>query len=67
MVTARNAIGTAFCWLLLRGRMIPSPLAWLGVIASVLLMLYWLWRIRVEKTFLGIVSVGTPQVSGATK
>lgn len=33
------AIGsTLFCWLLLRGRMIPSPLAWLGVIASVLLV-----------------------------
>jgi len=26
-----------FCWLLLRGRMIPTGLAWLGVIASVLL------------------------------
>jgi hypothetical protein len=33
------AVGsTAFCWLLLRGRMIPVPLAWLGVIASVLLV-----------------------------
>lgn len=28
---------TAFAWLLLRGRMVPAPLAWLGVIASVLL------------------------------
>ena len=33
------AVGsTAFCWLLLRGRMIPVPLAWLGVGASVLLV-----------------------------
>lgn len=28
---------TVFSWLLLRGRMIPVPLAWLGVVASVLL------------------------------
>jgi hypothetical protein len=27
-----------FCWLLLRGRMIPVPLAWLGVLGSVLLV-----------------------------
>ncbi len=33
------AVGSAlFCYLLLRGRMIPIPLAWLGVIASVLLV-----------------------------
>jgi hypothetical protein len=33
------AVGsTFFCWLLLRGRMIPVPLAWLGVAASVLLV-----------------------------
>lgn len=33
------AVGsTIFCWLLLRGRMIPVPLAWLGVVASVLLV-----------------------------
>ena len=33
------AVGsTLFCWLLLRGRMIPTPLAWLGVAASVLLV-----------------------------
>lgn len=32
------AVGsTLFCWLLLRGRMIPVPLAWLGVVASALL------------------------------
>ncbi len=31
------AVGsTAFCWLLLRGRMIPVGLAWLGVVASIL-------------------------------
>jgi len=34
------AVGsTFFSWLLLRGRMIPIPLAWLGVIASVLLVI----------------------------
>ncbi|HXI03011.1 MAG TPA: DUF4386 domain-containing protein [Candidatus Saccharimonadales bacterium] len=33
------AVGsTLFSWLLLRGRMIPVPLAWLGVAASVLLV-----------------------------
>jgi hypothetical protein len=33
------AVGsTLFCWLFLRGRMIPTPLAWLGVYASVLLV-----------------------------
>ena len=33
------AVGSAaFCWLLLRGRMIPAALAWLGVIASALLV-----------------------------
>ena len=33
------AVGsTLTCWLLLRGRMIPVPLAWLGVVASVLLV-----------------------------
>lgn len=33
------AVGsTLFCWLLLRGRMIPTALAWLGVLASVLLV-----------------------------
>jgi len=29
---------TLFCWLLLRGRMIPTVLAWLGVVSSVLLV-----------------------------
>jgi hypothetical protein len=34
------AVGSAiFCWLLLRGRMIPAGLAWLGLTASVLLAL----------------------------
>lgn len=33
------AVGSSlFCWLFLRGRMIPVPLAWLGVGASVLLV-----------------------------
>ena len=29
---------TAFSWLLLRGRLIPVPLAWLGVVASLILV-----------------------------
>ncbi len=29
---------TMFCWLLLRGRMIPAPLSWLGFLSSVLLV-----------------------------
>lgn len=34
------AVGsTAFAYLLLRGRMIPVPLAWLGVVASVVLVI----------------------------
>ncbi len=33
------AVGSAiFCWLLLRGRMIPVALAWLGVVASAFLV-----------------------------
>jgi len=33
------AVGSLlFCWLLVRGRMIPAPLAWLGVLASALLV-----------------------------
>jgi hypothetical protein len=33
------AIGsTFFCWLLLRGRMLPRTLAWTGVVASVILV-----------------------------
>ena len=33
------AVGsTLFCWLLLRGRMVPVPLAWFGVVASVLVV-----------------------------
>ena len=33
------AVGSLlFCWLLLRGRMIPVAMAWLGVLASVLLV-----------------------------
>jgi hypothetical protein len=33
------AVGsTLFCWLLVRGRLIPTPLAWFGVLASVLLV-----------------------------
>ena len=34
------AVGsTFFCWLLLRGQMIPQSLGWLGVVASVLLVI----------------------------
>jgi hypothetical protein len=34
------AVGsTFFCWLLLRGRMLPRPLAWTGVVASGLLVI----------------------------
>jgi Domain of unknown function (DUF4386) len=34
------AVGsTMFCWLLLRGRVIPVALAWLGVLASVLVVI----------------------------
>jgi len=29
---------TLFCWLLLRGRMIPAALGWLGLLASILLL-----------------------------
>lgn len=37
------AVGsTFFSWLLLRGRMIPIPLSWLGVVASVLLVVGWI-------------------------
>jgi len=30
---------TAFSWLLLRGRLIPVPLAWIGVVASIILVI----------------------------
>ena len=34
------AVGsTIFCWLLLRGRLIPTALAWLGVLASAFLVI----------------------------
>jgi hypothetical protein len=39
MAASFFAVGsTLFSWLLLRGRMIPVPLVWLGVVASVLLV-----------------------------
>ena len=44
----------------------PALLA-TGVLLPIVAMFYWLWRVRVRKTFPGIVGVGTPQVSGATK
>lgn len=42
--------------------LLPIP-----VLLPVAVMLYWLWRIRIRKNLLGIVGVGTRQVSGATK
>jgi uncharacterized membrane protein len=42
--------------------LLPIP-----VLAPIVVMLYWLWRVRIRKTLLGIVGVNTPQVSGATK
>jgi hypothetical protein len=42
--------------------LLPIP-----VLLPIAAMLYWLWRIRVRKTFLGIVSVSPPQVSVVTK
>lgn len=30
---------TAFSWLLLRGRLVPVPLAWIGVVASIILVI----------------------------
>ena len=39
LVATFFAVGSLlFSWLLLRGRMIPMPLAWIGVVASVLLV-----------------------------
>jgi hypothetical protein len=44
------AMGSAiFCWLLLRGRMIPALLAWLGVLASIL------WIIGLPLQLVGIL------------
>jgi hypothetical protein len=37
------------------------------VLLPMVVMFYWLWRIRVRQTLPGIVSISTPQVSGATK
>ena len=42
--------------------LLPIP-----VLLPVAVMLYWLWRIRIRKTLLGIVSISTPLVTGATK
>lgn len=40
------AVGsTLFCWLLLRGRMIPTALAWLGLIASAMMVVIQLLQI----------------------
>jgi hypothetical protein len=44
------AVGsTLFCWLLLRGRMIPVALAWLGVLASVL------WVVGLPLQLIGVL------------
>lgn len=48
------AVGsTLFSWLLLRGRMIPTPMAWLGVVASALLV------VLVPLQFTGLLGSGT--------
>ena len=48
------AVGsTLFCWLLLRGRMIPVTLAWLGVAASVLLVVF--LPLQLTVSFAGLV------------
>jgi hypothetical protein len=44
----------------------PALLA-VGVLLPIVAMAYWLWRILIRKTFLGIIGVNTPQVSGAMK
>jgi uncharacterized membrane protein len=44
-----------------------SALLPIPVLAPVVVMLYWLWRLRIGKTSLGVVGVSTPQVRGATK
>jgi hypothetical protein len=44
----------------------PALLA-LPVLLVVMVMFYWLWRVRIRQTFLGSFGVSTPQVSGATK
>jgi hypothetical protein len=45
------AVGsTVFCYLLLRGRMVPVPLAWLGVVSSALLV------VLLPLQFIGAVS-----------
>ena len=49
------AVGsTIFSWLLLRGRMIPISLAWLGVVASVLLVV--LLPLRLAGVLSGLVT-----------
>jgi hypothetical protein len=48
------AVGSSiFSWLLLRGRMVPVPLAWLGVVASVPLVV--LLPLQLTVTFGGLI------------
>jgi hypothetical protein len=47
---------TIFCWLLLRARMIPMPLAWLGLFASLLLL------VALPLRMIGAVSSQTMQM-----
>jgi len=55
------AVGsTLFCWLLLAGRMIPAALAWLGVVASALLVVVLLLRMA------GLFGPGTNWSSSLT-
>jgi uncharacterized membrane protein len=48
------------------GPYIPALLP-IPVLVPIVVMLYWLCRVRIRKTTLGIVGVSAPQVSGATK
>ena len=53
------AMGSSvFCWLLLRGRMIPVALAWLGVMASVLLVM--LLPLQIAGCFGGLRAWSSP-------
>jgi len=55
------AVGsTIFSWLLLRGRMIPAAIAWLGVVASAVVVLI----LPLQRA--GVVTVGGNWASGAT-
>lgn len=53
------AVGsTIFSWLLLKGRMIPSPLAWLGIVASAALVV--LLLLQRAALFSGLLDWSSP-------